>query len=166
MPLANNIVSGLDATEKSGLSGYASQDMTKLTNGSVPNPAAGADTVGFTPHGTIAWAFESPMTIEKLRISSLWESTAYNGISVNAIHVKRRGSTEWVALDVPTVQWTGGTKLGQTETLSDAENGFLAQGVVGLKITFGAQKAAVANYYAEIEVVGYKKQTGLVLHFH
>ena len=164
--LANNILRGLDATEKSGVSFAASQDMTKLTNGGVPNPAAGGETVGFGNAGTIAWAFAKPMTIEKIRLSSLWESTLYNGISVNAIHVKRRGSTEWVALDVPTVQWTGGTQLGQTETLSDAENGFLAQNVVGLKITFGAQKAAVANYYAEIEVVGYKKQTGLVLHFH
>ena len=56
---------------------------------------------------------------------------------------------------MPTVQWTGGTKLGQTETLSDVETGFLARKAVGLKITFGAQKAAVANYYAEIEAVGH-----------
>ena len=159
--LENNILAGLDATEKSGLSGYASSDMTKLTDGSVPNPAAGAETVGFTPNGTIAWAFEKPKTITKLRISSLWESTAYNGISVDAIHVKYPSSTEWEALDVPTVQWTGGTQLGQTETLSDAENGFLAQNVVGLKITFGAQKAAVANYYAEIEAIGRENKPGL-----
>jgi hypothetical protein len=53
------------------------------------------------------------------------------------------------------VQWAGGSKLGQTETLSDAETGYLARNVVGLKITFGAQKAAVANYYAEIEAVGH-----------
>ena len=140
--------------EKSGVSGYASQDMAKLTDGSVPNPAAGAETVGFTPNGTIVWAFENPMTIEKIRISSLWESTLYNGISVNAIQVKVSDSANWEALDVPTVQWTGGTKLGQTETLADAETGYLARNVVGLKITFGAQKAAVANYYAEIEAVG------------
>jgi len=161
--LANNILSGLDATEKSGTSSYASLDMTKLTDGSVPNPAAGAETVGFGNAGTIAWAFEKPMTIEKLRISSLWESTLYNGVSVNAIQVKYPDSTNWEALDVPTVQWTGGTKLGQTETLSDAENGFLVQGVVGLKITFGAQKAALANYYAEIEAVGYAEATGPVI---
>ncbi|MBQ3808397.1 MAG: hypothetical protein II840_10635 [Kiritimatiellae bacterium] len=152
--LENNILSGLAATEKSGLSGYASQDMAKLTDGIVPNPVAGAETVGFTPNGTIAWAFEEPMSIRNIRISSLWESTLYNGISVNAIQVKHPDSTSWEALDVPTVQWTGGTKLGQTETLSDAETGYLARNVVGLKITFGVQKAAVANYYAEIEAVG------------
>jgi len=161
--LENNILRGLDATEKSGVSFAASQDMTKLTDGSVPNPAAGAETVGFTPNGTIAWAFAKPMTIEKLRISSLWESTLYNGISVNAIHVKYRGSTEWEKLDVPTVQWTGGSQFGQTETLTDAENGFLAQKVVGLKITFGEKKAALANYYAEIEAVGYEEQKGMML---
>jgi hypothetical protein len=159
--LENNILSGLNATETSSVSGYASQDMTKLTDGSVPNPAAGAETVGFQPNGTIAWTFEKPKTITKLRISSLWESTAYNGISVNAIHVKYPNSTEWEALDVPTVQWTGGTLIGQMQTLSDAENGFLAQNVVGLKITFGEKKAAFANYYAEIEAIGRENKPGL-----
>ena len=152
--LENNILRTLAATEKSGVSGYASQDMAKLTDGSVPNPAAGAETVGFTPNGTIAWTFKSPMEIEKIRISSLWESTLYNGISVNAIQVKYPDSSNWETLDVPTVLWAGGSKLGQTETLSDAETGYLARNVVGLKITFGAQKAAIANYYAEIEAVG------------
>ena len=155
VPLANNILANLTATDSYRVSPYASSDMTKLTDGSVPNPAAGAETVGFQPDGTIAWAFERPMTIEKIRLSSLWESTYYNGISVNAVQVKFKGSTEWETLDVPTVQWTGGTQLGQTETLSDSENGFLAENVVGLKITFGTQKAAVANYYAEIEAVGH-----------
>jgi len=161
--LANNILSGLNATEKSGVSEFAGQDIAKLTDGSVPSPVVGAETVGFKPNGVVAWSFEKPKTIEKLRISSLWESTLYNGISVNAIHVKYKGSTDWVALDVPTVQWTGGSQFGQTETLTDAENGFLAQRVVGLKITFGAQKAAVANYYAEIEAVGYEEQRGMML---
>ena len=162
--LGNNILSNLVATEASGISGYASQDMSKLTDGTVPNPAAGAETVGFRPDATIAWAFEAPMAIKNIRLSSLWESTAYNGISVNAIQVKYPDSTNWEALDVPTVQWTGGTMLGQTETLSDAEAGYLARNVVGLKIVFGAQKAAVANYYAEIEAVGrVEPKKGLVL---
>ena len=52
-----------------------------------------------------------------------------------------------------------------TETLTDTENGFLAQKAIGLKITFGAQKAAVANYYAEIEAVGYVEQKGVMLLF-
>ena len=161
--LANNILANLNATEKSGLSGYASSDMTKLTDGSVPelngsdtDAVAGADTVGFTPNGTIAWVFEKPMTIEKLRLSSLWKNTLYNGISVNAIQVKFKGSTEWETLAVPTVEWKSGSTIGQTETLSDSENGFLAQYVIGLKITFGPQKNAIANYYAEIEAVGHE----------
>lgn len=153
--LDGNILASLDATAKSGVSGYASQVMTKLTDGSVPDPAAGGETVGFSNAGTITWAFDEPMTIEKLRLSSLWESTAYNGISVNAIQVKYPDSANWETLDVPTVQWTGGTKLGQTETLTDVEVGYLARKAVELKITFGAQKAAVANYYAEIEAVGH-----------
>ncbi|MCR5752471.1 MAG: hypothetical protein K6G91_10955 [Kiritimatiellae bacterium] len=162
--LEHNILRGLTATEHYKQSPYASQDMAKLTDGSVPDPAAGGETVGFQPNGTVAWAFDEPMAIRNIRISSLWETTAYNGISVDAIHVKYKGATEWEALDVPTVQWTGGTTLGQTETLSDAESGYLARSVVGLKITFGAQKAAVANYYAEIEAVGrVEPKPGLVL---
>lgn len=160
--LAKNILAGLDATAKSGLSNYASSDMTKLTDGSVPalegsmtDAQAGADTVGFTPNGTIAWTFATPMTIEKIRLSSLWKNTSYNGISVNAIHVKNKDSADWTALDVPTVEWKGGSQIGQTETLSDAEFGFLAENVVALKITFGDKKAAFANYYAEIEAVGH-----------
>ena len=71
-----------------------------------------------------------------------------------------------MTLDVPTVAWTGGTKLGQTETLADAETGYLARNVVELKITFGAQKAAVANYYAEIEAVGHAEgKTGKMVIF-
>ncbi len=162
-PLANNILGNLVATEKTGVSFAASQDMAKLTDGSVPNPAAGAETVGFTPSGAIAWRFEAPMTIEKLRLSSLWETTFYNGISVNAVQVMYKGSAEWVALDVPTVQWTGGTQLGQTETLSDPETGILAQNAVGLKVFFGPQKAAIANYYAEIEAVGHLSRPPTVI---
>ena len=162
--LGNNILRTLVATEKSGVSGYASQDMSKLTDGRVPSPAAGSETVGFQANGTIAWAFSTPMTIEKLRLSSLWESTLYNGISVSAIQVKFPNSVNWEALDVPTVQWTGGTQLGQTETLSDYETGFLAKNVVALKITFGAQKAAIANYYAEIEAVGHaERKNGVIV---
>lgn len=153
--LDGNILSGLDASEKSGISSYASQDLKTLTDGKVPVPAAGSGTVGCQNNATIAWTFEEPMTIEKLRLCSLWESTAYNGISVNAIQVKYPDSTNWEPLDVPMVQWTGGKELGQTETLSDAETGVLARKAVGLKITFGAQKAAVANYYSEIEAVGH-----------
>ena len=153
--LENNILSGLDASEKSGISSYASQDLKTLTDGKVPVPAAGSGTVGCQNNATIAWTLKEPMTIEKLRLSSLWESTAYNGISVNAIQVKYPDSTSWETLDLPTVQWTGGKELGQTETLSDAETGVLVRKAIGLKITFGAQKAAVANYYGEIEAVGH-----------
>jgi hypothetical protein len=56
---------------------------------------------------------------------------------------------------VPEIKWTGGNELGQILTLSDIENGFIAKNIIGLKITFGEQKAAVANYYAEIEAIKY-----------
>jgi hypothetical protein len=154
-PLENNILGGLTATEKSGVSFAASQEMSKLTDGVVPNPAKGAETVGFTPDGTVVWSFEKPEAIEKIRISSLWESTLYNGISVNAIYVKYGDSTAWESLDVPAVEWTGGTALGQMLTLTDLETGFIAKNITALKITFGKQKAAIANYYAEIEAARY-----------
>lgn len=164
-PLENNILGGLTATEKSGISFAASQEMSKLTDGVVPNPAKGTETVGFTPDGTVVWSFEKPEAIEKIRISSLWESTLYNGISVNAIYVKYGDSTAWESLDVPAVEWTGGTALGQMLTLTDLETGFIAKNITALKITFGKQKNAIANYYAEIEATRYvrPKKTGFML---
>ena len=137
----------------------ASSDSTILTDGKVPDsPAtdgeAGAVTVGFTPNGTIEWEFEKGMTLVRLRLTSFWRITAYNGISINAVEVKYKGAEDWTELYVPTVVWTGGTLLCQTETLSDPETGYLARNVVGLKLTFGTQKNAIANYYAEIEAVG------------
>lgn len=164
-PLENNILGGLTATEKSGVSFAASQEMSKLTDGVVPNPAKGTETVGFTPDGTVVWSFEKPEAIEKIRISSLWESTLYNGISVNAIYVKYGDSTAWESLDVPAVEWTGGTALGQMLTLTDLETGFIAKNITALKITFGKQKNAIANYYAEIEATRYvrPKKTGFML---
>ena len=164
--LKNNILTQdfLSKTEMSGLSSYASQVIDTLMDG-VPSlvnnePAALAATVGFTPSGKITYTFKIPMAIKTLRLTALWYTMAYNGISVNAINVKYPNSDSWVSLDVPKVEWFDGTKICQTETLSDASNGFLARNIVGLQICFGEKKAALANYYAEIEVVGKEECPG------
>ena len=160
-PLSRNILAGLTAANLTRTSNYASSDSTILTDGEVPDsPAtdgeAGAVTVGFTPNGTIEWEFEKGMTLKKLRLTSFWHNMLYNGISLKAVEVKYKGAEDWTELYVPTVNWTGGTLLCQTETLSDPDTGLLARNVVGLKLTFGTQKNAVANYYAEIEAVGWE----------
>ena len=162
-PLNRNILAGLTATTMYRTSTYASTDSTVLTDGEVPDSAttandaqAGAVTVGFQSNGTIEWEFERRMTLKKIRLTSFWHNMLYNGISVKTVEVKYQGAENWTELYVPTVAWTGGTLLCQTETLSDAVKGHLAENVVALKLTFGAQKAAVANYYAEIEAVGWE----------
>lgn len=156
--LENNILKSSVATEFTGYSTYTSSDPSKLTDGSAPNPLPATtkrqEMVGFKLDGTIGWDFDSPMAIQSIRISSLWEDKSYNGISVKRVEVKHPASEAWVALDAPAVEWIDGQKLGQTETLSVAGNGYLARNVVALRIVFGNQKAAVANYYAEIEAVG------------
>lgn len=171
-PLENNVLAGLTATEMTKFSTFASSDSTVLTDGLVPcpnptnNDEAGKVTVGFVAGGaTIAWAFDKPTTIGKIRLSSYWWNTYFNGISINAVEVKYTASDDWMKLDVPTVEWKGGTKLCQTQTLIDAENGFVAKKIVGLRLTFGGIKGGVANYYAEIEATRYvrPKKTGFML---
>lgn len=171
IPLGNNIIKTLDAAEKTGLSYAASQDVTKLTNSSVPDPVETSEVVGFLQNGTISWIFDNPMIIQKIRFSSLWDSTLYNGISISTIYVKFLNSENWEELNVPSIEWTGGTQIGQIQTLIDMESGNLASNVVALKIVFGKQKAAIANYYSEIEVTGYENaydptnRSGIILTF-
>ena len=167
--LKNNILTQefLSKTEMSGLSTYASQVVDTLMNG-VPSlvvnePAALAATVGFTPSGKVAYTFKIPMAIKTLRLTALWHTMAYNGISVNAINVKYPNSDSWISLDAPKVEWFDGTKICQTETLSNSGNGFLARNVIGLQICFGEKKAAIANYYAEIEAVGKEERPGFFM---
>ena len=168
-PLEKNILGGLAAMVMSGESEYASSDSLVLTDGVVPfsklqsDGEAGAMTVGFKPNGTIAWEFNKPTSIEKIRLSSYWWTMQYNGISVNSIWVKFKDMDGWQALDVPAVEWKGGTEFVQTMTLTDAEYGFIAKNIVGLKIVFGPQKAAVANYYAEIEAIGREITPGFMM---
>lgn len=171
-PLENNVLAGLTATEMTKFSSYASSDSAVLTDGLVPCPdptsdgEAGKVTVGFGAGGaTIAWAFDKPTSIEKIRLSSYWWQNLFNGISINAVEVKYTASDDWKKLDVPTVEWKGGTKLCQTQTLIDAENGFVAKKIVGLRLTFGGIKGGIANYYAEIEAVKYipPKKFGFML---
>lgn len=170
-PLENNVLAGLTATEMTKYSSYASSDSSVLTDGLVPYPDpttdgdAGKMTVGFAENATISWVFDKLTTIEKIRLSSYWWQTYFNGISIKAVEVKYRTSENWEKLDVPTVNWKGGAKLGQMQTLTDAENGYIAKDVVGLKLTFGGIKGGVANYYAEIEATRYvrPKKTGLIM---
>lgn len=151
-----NLLLNLPAAGSTSVSAYANKDVSALTDGKAPTASIGSVVVGFYNDGTIHWTFDEPKTIESLRICSLWEGKTYNGISIKSVEVLYSDDdTTWGALPVPAVEWTGGSQDGQYAILSDAEAGVLADGVVGLKLTFGKAKAAVANYYAEIEAIGY-----------
>ena len=155
-PVKGNLLLNLTPSDSTLVSPYANKEVATLSDGRVPSASVNATVVGFQPNGTIAWTFDDAKTIESLRVSSLWEGRTYNGLSVKTIEVRYPGDeTTWVTLNLPAVEWAGGTQDGQCAVLADAETGCLAEGVIGLRLTFGKQKAAVANYYAEIEAVGY-----------
>lgn len=168
-PAERNLLAGLEPSASTSVSPYASKEVASLTDGVVPTESIGSTVVGFMDNGTIAWTFNDPKTIGSLRISSLWEGRLYNGISISTIEVcYPSDSSSWVALDLPTISWTGGSADGQCAVLTDPEFGYLAKDVVGLRLTFGPQKAAVANYYAEIEALPPRKffrDSGMVIIF-
>ncbi len=77
-------------------------------------------------------------------------------LAVAGISVKTDGSDSWSALDVPALSDISGRNGGVAicASLTDPENGFLAENAVGLKIAFG-NSGALASYCAEIEAVGH-----------
>ncbi|MBQ6338472.1 MAG: chitobiase/beta-hexosaminidase C-terminal domain-containing protein, partial [Kiritimatiellae bacterium] len=154
--LENNILAGLTAvaTDMSKITGYASSDLSTLTDGKVLASSVSADTVGLMPDSELVWTFDGPKVLEKIRFSSRWNENIRAGITVKDILVKTSGSTEWVSLGVSFSRSGLSTAAGaQYALLSDPGLGYLALDVVALKFVSGPVEG-FANYYAEIEAVG------------
>ena len=84
----------------------------------------------------------------------------YDDIKISKVEVKTSGSDSWTDLGAETLDYAGSGTAGTAlfATLADAETGFLAQNATAIRITFGKPNN-VAQYYAEIEVVGHAEQT-------
>ncbi|MCR5752448.1 MAG: chitobiase/beta-hexosaminidase C-terminal domain-containing protein [Kiritimatiellae bacterium] len=148
-PLGENLLATATASHTGTLPNYASQDMAKLTDGKVPVNFSSNEVVGFGDMDAI-WTFDSPKSIEKIRISTRWSNQSYANIGVNDVYVLKDGV--WVALGMPATQKADSTGA-LIATLEDNAMGYLAQKVSGLKISFNKYEAAVANYIAEVEAI-------------
>ena len=154
-PLVDNLLAGKVGTVSGGnLSGYGGS-VDLLTNGEVSGETK--QTVGFGENLTVAWSFDVPETLEKIRFTTCYTAGSgwYDDIKITKIEVKTSASDAWVNLGVETIEYAGTGTAGTAlfATLADAENGFLAKNVTALRITFGHPNN-VAQYYAEIEAVG------------
>ena len=164
-PLVDNLLAGKVGTVSGGnLSGYGGS-VDLLTNGEVSGDTK--QTVGFGENLTVAWSFDVPETLEKIRFTTCYTAGSgwYDDIKITKIEVKTSASDAWVNLGVETIEYagTGTTGTALFATLADAENGFLAKNVTALRITFGHPNN-VAQYYAEIEAVGHaERKKGVIV---
>jgi len=159
MPLSGNLLAGLVGAINGATAGsnYATSDTSVLTDSTVPSEGGAAYIVGFQNNSAIEWAFGKPMTLDQIRLSACYlAGTSFSRLAVAGISVKTEGSDAWAALDVPALSDISGRNGGVVicASLTDPENGFLAENAVGLKIAFG-NSGALASYCAEIEAVGH-----------
>ena len=156
--LANNLLAGMTGTISGATAGdaYASRDPNLLTDGSVPTAGGSAWIVGFQNNTSISWMFETPKTLEQVRISCGYLADQnYSGFKVSSVEVQPFGSTEWTNVNTAAGQMT---KTGQADilmlALADGSGVPLAENVGALRVTFATPPVGFANYCAEIEAVG------------
>ena len=166
--LSGNLLVGRTGTISGNIAtDYSTRDPDLLTDGEVPTTGGKDWIVGFQNNASISWTFAAPKTIERIRVSACYlEGYTFTRLAITGVYVKLAGSETWNAIDAPAYSDIGGRNVGVVlcASISDVETGYLARKVVGLKIVFG--NPGLASYCAEIEAVEFKKQTGLVLHFH
>jgi len=164
--LSDNLLSGMAGTIFGSTSSYGSTDPGLLTDGSVPPGApCKACIVGFQNSSSIAWSFSTPKNLDSVRVSCGYlDGASFSGFTVSKIEVKDFGSSEWREI---TTAEGGMSSNGKTEIHMAvfAEDGGapLAEGIGGLRVTFGAAPVGFANYCAEIEAVGSAQATGPVV---
>lgn len=164
-PLDNNILLGL-VPVKSGTTTWTwNTPADNVTNGKLEDEATDTKILGVRDGTVLTWAFDEAKDIARIRITSQdnylsnWNGHAYDAITVTAIEVLPFGTGEWVSLG-PAVAWMGPSAINYVQginlyaTLEDSDGGILAQGVGGLRLTFGAPKRNIYNYCAEIEAAG------------
>ena len=158
--LADNLLAGQTGTIDGTIAtGYSTKDPDLLTDGAVPT-AGGKDwIVGFQSNASITWTFNTPKTLERLRVSSCYLTDKnYSRITVGKVEVKTFGSDQWTDLGVS----SGSSAASQnndvlTLTLDDDSDSPVASSVGGLRVTFSQPPSGFANYCAEIEAVGHSE---------
>ena len=159
--LADNLLAGQTGTIDGTIAtGYSTKDPDLLTDGAVPT-AGGKDwIVGFQSGASIAWKFQTPTTLEQIRVSAGYLATpSFSGITVSKVEFKSYGAAdEWQVFDVAAGQVTATAQADILSLVLSDENGApMATNIGELKVTFGAPPSGFANYCAEIEAVGYSE---------
>ena len=166
--LAGNLLAGLTGTKTGTIStGYGTTDMGVLTDGVAPTVNGNESRVAFQNTGAVEWSFTTPKTLEQVRVSGCYlGGSTYTRISISAVYVKLSGSYTWTELDGSSFLDNSGRSQNVVicASLADPATGYLAQGVAGLKVAFGAN-VPLASYIVEIEAVGSTEATGPVLGF-
>ena len=164
--LSGNLIAGLSGTKSGTIStGYGTDSMAVLTDGVVPTVNGNESRVAFQNTGAVEWSFATPKTLEQVRVSGCYlGGSTYTQISISAVYVKLFGSDTWTALDGSSFLDNSGRSQNVVvcASLADSDTGYLAQGVAGLKVAFGAN-VPLASYIVEIEAVGSAEATGPVL---
>ena len=155
--LPDNILLNVVGTSAaSGVNNYASLDLAVLTDGKVPQTTPDKDGIfGFRKDENISWMFDSPMTIDQIKVSSCYlGGAAYDGVHIAKVEAILFGGSDWVQI-AGDFEYQGGSTSGSINYIV-LRNGDepVAENILGLKITFGACETGFANYYAEIEAVG------------
>lgn len=166
--LAGNLLAGLTGTKTGTIStGYGTTDMGVLTDGVAPTVNGNESRVAFQNTGAVEWSFTTPKTLEQVRVSGCYlGGSTYTRISISAVYVKLSGSDTWTELDGSSFLDNSGRSQNVVicASLADPATGYLAKGVAGLKVAFGAN-VPLASYIVEIEAVGSTEATGPVLGF-
>ena len=139
--------------------------MGVLTDGVVPTVNGNESRVAFQNTGAVEWSFATPKTLERVRVSGCYlGGSTFTRISISAVYVKLFGSDTWTALDGSGFLDNGGRSQNVVicASLADPATGYLAQGVAGLKVSFGAN-VPLASYIVEIEAAGFAEATGPVI---
>ena len=164
--LSGNLIVHLTGTKSGTIStGYGTTDMGVLTDGVVPTVNGNESRVAFQNTGAVEWSFTTPKTLEQVRVSGCYlGGSTYTRISISAVYVKLFGSETWTTLDGSSFLDNSGRSQNVVicASLADPDTGYLAQGVAGLKVAFGAN-VPLASYIVEIEAVGSSEATGPVL---
>ena len=161
--LSGNLIGGLAGTRSGSVStGYGTDSMAILTDGAVPTVNGNESRVAFQSGSSVEWSFATPKTLEQVRVSGCYlGGSTYTRISISAVYVKLFGADTWTALDGSSFLDNSGRSQNVVlcASLADPVTGYLAQGVAGLKVAFGAN-VPLASYIVEIEAVGSAEATG------
>lgn len=163
--LANNLVAGANGTISGAIAtGFSTNDPKLLTDGSVPTAGGKEYIVGFQNGTSITWDFATPKVLDSVRVSCGYLAGAtYSCFTVSKIEVKYFGATEWSEVaGEGKMSSTGKTDI-HMQVFADGSGKPIAEGIGGLRVTFGAPITGFANYCCEIEAVGSAQATGPVV---